>query len=106
MKVYAVVFSLAFMLFMQSCSNARQPYDLIKPGMTKTEIAGLIGTTEIKKYITKTNNQIQGPEEQFWYDLEMGTKLEVWTYRFDKGTLNLYFTGRSNYLAYKVFRPK
>ncbi|MBN2858365.1 MAG: hypothetical protein JXN63_08185 [Candidatus Delongbacteria bacterium] len=74
--------------------------------MTKNEIVNAIGTTDVKRFITKTNNQIQGAEKEFWYDLDYGTKLEVWTYKYDRGTLNLYFIGESADLKYKIFTNK
>jgi len=74
--------------------------------MNKSAIIQLIGNTTAKRFITKTNNQIQGPEEEFWYDLDYGTKLEVWTYKSENGSLNLYFIDGESDLKYKVLRFK
>lgn len=85
------------------CIKARPiPYKDIRVGMTKTEIVKLVGATNEKRYISKTNNQIQGPEKEFWHEIPMGAKLEVWTYHTAQGQLKLYFIGKSSELKFKI----
>ncbi len=96
---------LIFALSILSCTK-QNPYDKITVGMSKSEIIQFIGNTSAKRYITKTNNQIQGPEKEFWYELAYGTKLEVWTYKSENGSLNLYFIDGESELKYKVLKQK
>ncbi len=95
---------LIFIVFICACHKAEKPKPLedIWVGMTKTEIVKLVGATNEKRYMTKSNNQIQGPEREFWHKIPTGTKLEVWTYQTAGGKLNLYFFGKSSDLKYKI----
>lgn len=78
------------------------PFNDIWIGMTKAEIVKLVGATNEKRYMTKSNNQIHGPEKEFWHKIPMGAKLEVWTYHTPGGKLNLYFLGKTSNLKYKI----
>jgi hypothetical protein len=93
-----------FLIFLYACQKPEQPKpsEDIWIGMTKTEIVKLVGETNEKRYISKTNNQIQGPEKEFWHEIPMGAKLEVWTYNTAQGQLKLYFIGKSSELKFKI----
>jgi len=103
-----ILIILLVIIFIFGCGSKEkesEPYDQVWVGMTKTEIVELIGSTNEKRYITKRNNQIQGPEKKFWHEIPMDAKLEVWTYHTKSGKLNLYFVGKSSELKY-IASPK
>ena len=103
-RILNLIIHLIFLIFICACQKQEQPKpsEDIWLGMTKSEIVKLVGGTNEKRYMTKSNNQIQGPEREFWHKIPMGAKLEVWTYRTAGGKLNLYFVGKSSELKYKV----
>ncbi len=104
MLKYMMLF-ICFTVAVISCTKNQKLHEKIKTGMTKSEIVQIMGETSEKRFITKRNNKIQGPEEDFWYEIELGTKLEAWTYTSEEGTLNLYFVGNGKELKYKIFTP-
>lgn len=104
--------ALFFVLSLVSCSLAAHEIkysevrDKIIKGQSKPEITALLGEPSEKKMIAKTNKYIWGPEEEFWGKIPMGTRLEVWKYKFPDGLLNLYFMDEGEHLEYKAFAPK
>lgn len=78
----------------------------IAKGQSKQSIIKLLGKPLEKKIIVKNNKFIWGPEEGFWDNIPMGTRLEVWKYKFYDGLLNLYFINEGEQLDYKAFAPK
>jgi|GEM_PF-2073729 len=103
-KTHNLFILLIIIVFICACQKAEKPKPLedIWVGMTKAEIVKLVGATTEKRYMTKSNNQIHGPEKEFWHKIPMGAKLEVWTYHTPGGKLNLYFIGKGSELKYKV----
>jgi hypothetical protein len=104
MKLKNVVLITVYLFLFNGCvkKDKPDPFNEIWTGMTKSEIVKLVGTTNEKRYMTKTNNQIQGPEKEFWHEIPKGVKLETWTYHTPQGKLNLYFIGKSSDLKYKI----
>ena len=78
----------------------------IKKGQSKQTIIELLGKPLEKKIIAKSNKFIWGPEEEFWDNIPMGTRLEVWKYVFSDGHLNLYFLNEGEQLDFIAFAPK
>ena len=78
----------------------------IKKGQSKQAIIELLGKPLEKINIVKHNRFIWGPEEEFWDNIPIGTRLEVWKYEMSDGNLNLYFIDEGKHLGYKAFAPK
>ena len=78
----------------------------IKKGQSKQAIVKLLGEPIEKKFVVKNKKFIWGSEEEFWDDIPMGARLEVWKYEFSDGNLNLYFVDYGEHLDYKAFAPK
>lgn len=78
----------------------------LEKGRSKKEIVKLLGEPLEKKFIAKNKKFIWGPEEEFWDEIPMGTRLEVWRYEFSDGNLNLYFLDYGDNLDYKAFSRK
>lgn len=78
----------------------------IENGQSKKAIVKLLGEPVEKKIIVKNQKFIWGPEEEFWDEISMGTRLEVWRYEFSDGNLNLYFLNEGENLDYRAFAPK
>lgn len=86
--------------------NYLESAGIIQKGQSKQTIVELLGEP-LKKIITlKQNKFIWGPEEEFWDNIAMGTRLEVWKYDFSDGYLNLYFINEGEKLDFKAFAPK
>jgi len=86
--------------------NYAEVKEKIKKGQSKQTIIELLREPLEKKVIVKRNKFIWGPEEEFWDDIPMETRLEVWKYEFSDGHLNLYFINEGERLDYKAFAPK
>jgi len=78
----------------------------INIGQSKETIIELLGKPRVNTIFVKRNKYIWGPEEAFWDDIPMGTRLEVWHYDFSDGHLSLYFINGGDHLDYKAFAPK
>lgn len=78
----------------------------IKQGQSKQAIIELLGEPSYKTTTIKRNRYIWGPQEEFWDDIPMETRLEVWKYEFSDGHLYLYFINEGEHLNYKAFAPK
>ena len=104
--IFAVIFvSYPFTCYAKAYS-AVEVEGKIKKGQSKQAITELLGEPFEKKVILKRNKYIWGPEEEFWDDIPMETRLEVWKYEFSDGHLNLYFINEGEHLDYKAFAPK
>jgi hypothetical protein len=78
----------------------------INKGQSKQTMIDLLGEPLEKHIVVKRNKSIWGPEEEFWDNIPMETRLEVWKYEFSDGHLNLYFINEGELLDYKAFAPK
>ena len=77
----------------------------VEIGQEKNEIVKVLGEPNEKKNTRKSSEHIWGPEEEFWAEIPMGTKLEVGRYSNSSGWLNLYFVDGSDRLSFKAFAP-
>ncbi|MEK6692933.1 MAG: hypothetical protein AABY44_05850 [Nitrospirota bacterium] len=94
-----------------SCfADDSKTYDQVRKkidiGQSKQTIRELLGPPDRIINSTKRNKYIWGPEELFWDEIPMGAKLEVYSYMFSDGGLNLYFVDGSEELNYIAFAPK
>lgn len=78
----------------------------LKKMQSKQTITALLGRPHEKSMHVKRNKFIWGPQEEFWDEIPMETRLEVWKYEFSDGILNLYFIDAGERLDYKAFTPK
>lgn len=78
----------------------------ITPGQSMQEIMNILGQPDAKKMRVKSNRFIWGPEEDFWHQIPMKSRLEVWSYRFSDGHLNLYFINGNKNLDFIAFAPE
>ena len=106
MKANAVT-SFLFVLFSTSvCSQENGIFNLIQIGQTKEEIENILGQPNETNINTKIEENIWGPEEEFWHKIPLNSEFEVWSYKNKKGDLRLYFIGNRKRLDYKAFSPK
>lgn len=85
--------------------NYSEVAEKVTKGQSKQTIIELIGEPRVKTIFVKRNKFVWGPEESFWDDIPMGTRLEVWHYDFSDGHLSLYFLDAGDHLDYKAFAP-
>lgn len=102
-----LLFLVSFLtLILTGCGESSQMARQIEVGYTKFEVTKVLGTPDETSRYQKTEEQIWGPEESFWSDIPMGTRLEVWRYKSDGGSLNLYFLDNESVVSYKAFAPE
>jgi hypothetical protein len=108
----AAMICLAALIYLapSQISNGRGSYEQarakISAGQPRQAILELLGPPDGIKDTVKSNRHIWGPEEDFWDDIPMGARLEVWSYEFSDGGLNLYFVNGGGKLDYVAFAPK
>ncbi len=86
--------------------DALKLYTKIEAGQPKQTILKILGNPYKMQNTVKHDEYIWGREEAFWDKIPMGVQLEVWSYNFPDGYLNLYFVNGSEELNYKAFAPK
>jgi hypothetical protein len=65
-----------------------------------------LGQPDERETIVKQHESIWGPPEEWWHTLEMGDSVEIWSYLFPQGTLQLYFLRGSETVEYEAFMDK
>jgi hypothetical protein len=96
---------ITFLVMFSAIVFAQDIVQMVKIGQEKNEIKKILGTPIDIKQTAKSSEQIWGPEEEFWSEIPMKAKLEVWRYKSENGQLNLYFVNGSNKLSFKAFAP-
>lgn len=92
------VFLLLFTLLTISCTTQTLRDDTFN-GLHQTEIKEILGEPDSVNVLTKNVEHIWGPQEQLWYELEMGETLVTWIYRDSEGRKELYFLNDSTKVA-------
>ena len=104
------VLKISFLFIFLSCagekSNQLNSVRDIKVGQSKAEISRLLPAPDEIQHISKTTEIIWGPEEAFWDEIPIGTKMEIWVYGNKDSLTRLYFLDDNDTLAYKVTEPK
>lgn len=84
------------------CNPPENPIDQIQDKDTRQNIIQKIGEPDNITFILKTTEIIWGAEEAFWDQIELGERLEVWSYAQGKNQLNIYFRENSDTVFYKT----
>lgn len=106
----AVIFAtIAFSLV--ACSSTDAPLQTDKPpqvavGTSKADVLKRLGQPDERATIVKQQEAIWGPSGAWWHTLEMGDNVEIWSYLFPHGTLQLYFLRGSETVDYEAFIDK
>jgi hypothetical protein len=88
-----------------ACSNTPQPSDF-RVGATRDEVLESFGAPSRKQSFVKRDDAIWGPIEDFWPRVPPGSTVEVWAYRVQGGTLELYFIDESERVQGTGFAPE
>ena len=78
----------------------------VTSGTSKTEILATLGQPDERETIIKQTKYIWGPPEAWWHTLEMGDEVEIWSYKYPQGALQLYFLRESETVDYQAFVDK
>jgi hypothetical protein len=78
----------------------------VSPGTSKADVLEMLGEPDERKIMVKQQEYIWGPAEEWWHTLEMGDNVEIWSYLFPKGRLQLYFLRGSDTVEYEAFIDK
>ena len=88
-----------------ACSNTPSPGDF-RIGATRTEILESFGPPVRQETFHKTGEAIWGPIEDFWDRAPLNSTVEVWAYRVEGGTVELYFVNASDQVQGTGFAPE
>ena len=87
-----------------ACSDLPGPSDF-RVGATREEILDSFGAPARKQTIVKRDDAIWGAIEDFWTRVPLNSTVEIWTYRVEGGSIELYFVDESDKVQGKEFAP-
>lgn len=96
---------LAAVSILSGCTRLPAPGEF-QPGATRSSILERHGPPASTQTITKTGDAIWGPIENFWPRVARGIVVEVWAYRVEGGTVELYFVDGSQEVRGTGFAPE
>ena len=104
----AIVFVATLALSLAACNLTDAPFQTHEPpqlavGTSKADVLEALGQPDSRETIVKQQEYIWGPPEAWWHTLEMGDTVEIWSYLFPEGTLQLYFLQGSKTVDYQAF---
>ena len=107
----AIVFVAALALSRAACNLTGAPLHTDEPpqvatGTSKADVLKALSQPDSREIIVKQQESIWGPPEAWWHTLKMGDSVELWSYRFLQGTLQLYFLRGSETVDYQAFLDK
>lgn len=88
-----------------ACSNTPGPGDF-RIGATRAEVLESFGPPARQQTFLKTSEAIWGPIEDFWSRVPLNSTVEVWAYRVEGGTVELYFIDHSDQVQGTGFAPE
>ena len=105
-----VIFA-ALVLSLVTCSVTDAPFQTDEPpqvavGTSRADVLEELGQPDGREIIVKQQEYIWGPPEAWWHTLEMGDTVEIWSYQFPQGTLQLYFLRGSEAVDHQAFLDK
>lgn len=104
-RLYFILITVVVLMAL-ACGKTKNIFPQIKIGQTKNQIKEIFGEPYEINLITKNQEHIWGPQEDFWHQIPKGSKIVIWQYNERDGYILLYFIDGSNHLSYKVFAPK
>lgn len=78
----------------------------ISEGDSRVAIVQTYGEPAGQRQMTKRDEVIWGPIEDFWSEVPMESRVEIWTYRVDEGDVELYFVDDSPTVDGVGFAPE
>ena len=102
----AIIAALALSLAACSVSDAPLQTDgppQVAAGTSKADVLETLGEPDSRETMVKQQESMWGPPEAWWHTLEMGDTVEIWSYLFPEGTLQLYFLQGSKTVDYQAF---
>jgi hypothetical protein len=88
-----------------ACSNTPSPSDF-HVSATREEVLESFGTPSREQSFFKTGEAIWGSIEDFWPQVPLNSTVEVWAYRAQGGTFELYFVDDSEQVQGIGFAPE
>ena len=88
-----------------ACSETPSTRDF-RVGATREELLESFGAPLRKQSFLKTGDAIWGPIEDFWSQVPRDSTVEVWAYRVEGGTVELYFIDESERVQGTGFAPE
>jgi len=85
-----IAFVLMSAIALFACESARQSSDF-EVGMSREQLVETFGEPHERKTLVKSDASIWGPIETFWSKVPLGSRVEIWSYRVDGGSAELYF---------------
>lgn len=105
---FTIVIALAILLVfsLAGCDREYATFEgKIMKGQSRQDIIAILGNPYETNITAKGNRFIWGPEEDFWDQIPMASRLEIWNYKFSDGQLNLYFVNEGETLDFIAFAP-
>lgn len=102
----AIVKYIVFLtVILAGCSSYPQPSDF-EVGMSRDEVTTKFSEPDNQRSLVKTEEHVWGPIEDFWPSVPSGSRIEIWYYTVDGGTVELYFLDGSTEVKGTGFAPE
>jgi hypothetical protein len=98
-----ILFAVSLVLGL-ACSSTPMPSDF-HIGATREELLESFGAPSRKQSFLKRDDAIWGAIEDFWFQVPLDSTVEVWAYRVQGGTIELYFVDSSQRVQGTGFAP-
>ena len=107
----AILIFAVLALSLAACSLTSTPLPTdelpeVEAGTSKVDVLETLGQPDSMETIVKQQEAIWGPPETWLHTLEMGDSVEIWSYLFPEGTLQLYYLRGSETVDYQAFMDK
>ena len=95
-------------IFFTLLAGCQSPPDTAEfsAGMRKDTLVTQFGEPLQRQELVKTKTHIWGAIEELWYQLPDGTLIEVWIYKVQGGTVELYFLNKEDVVYSTEFSPE
>lgn len=96
----------AFILVLSGCQAPPPDPADIRAGDARDAVLDQYGEPALRKTLTKREQHVWGPIEDFWADVPMDATVEIWTYPAEGGDVELYFLNDSPTVDGTAFAPE
>ncbi len=75
------LFLILLTMLVVSCSEPIPNHSQFSVGMTRDEVLEKFGKPERSQVMTKSGEAIWGPIEEYWAEIPLGAKVEIWGFK-------------------------
>jgi len=101
----AISVALPLILVTGACRSLPERSDF-RVGMSRDSVVSTFGEPDQRQSMVKQEEPIWGAIEEFWGSVAIGSKVDIWSYKVEGGTMELYFVDDSSRVTGTGFAPE